>query len=738
MPTAEPPPSRTARLTISGMKCASCAAAIETALAKVDGVARAEVSYGNHSARVVGEAATPALDELLAAIRAAGFDAAPESEEAEHEVEQAQSRELRRFALLLAIGAPISALLMVTMFTGPALPGWLQAVLALPVWLGCGWPYHVGAWRAVRARHGDMNLLISLGSSVAYLASLAQLAGFGGHHHDHYYFDTAAMIVTFILLGRTLEAQARRRTSGALRALLDLRPQQARKVVGGETVLVAVADVEVGDILEVRPGESIPVDGQVTDGESTVDESAVTGESRPVLKQAGDDVVGATQNLTGRFRMRAEAIGAAAVLGRMIAMVREAQGSKAPSQQLADRVAAIFVPAVIAVAAATALVWLALGAEAEAAITRAVAVLIIACPCALGLATPTAIMVGTGRGARLGVLVKGGTALETAARLTHLVFDKTGTLTRGQPTVTAVVPMAGVGASELLAMAAAVEAASEHPYAQAIVRRAAADGLAVSPVVEFAAEAGGGVRGVVAGRTVRLGTAAYLAAAGLDPAPLEPLTAPLVERAETPLLVALGSQPAGVIAVADTPRPEAAATVAALHRQGLHVALLSGDDEAVAEVVGRRLGCDSVRGRVRPEGKREAIAAWQRTGAVVGMVGDGINDAPALAAADVGIAMGGGTDVALETGDIALLREDLTGVVTAIALSRAVLATIRWNLVWAFGYNVLMIPLAAGAGAPWGWTISPMWAAAAMALSSVTVVLNSLRLGRWQAPEIKA
>jgi len=738
MSNVEAPASRTARLTISGMKCASCASAIETALAKVDGVSKAEVSYGNHSARVIGEADPPDINALLAAIRNAGFDAAPESEESEHELEVAQNKELRKFAILLAIGAPISAILMGAMFVGSGLPGWVQALLALPVWLGCGWPYHVGAWKAVKARYGDMNLLISLGSSVAYLASLAQLFGLGGEHHGHYYFDTAAMIVTFILIGRTLEAQARRKTSGALRALLDLRPKQARLVTDEGTKMVAVADVSVGDVLEVRPGESIPVDGVVIDGDSTIDESAVTGESRPVHKQADDEVVGATQNLTGRFRMRAEAVGADAMLGRMIALVREAQGSKAPSQQLADKVAAVFVPAVIAVALATALIWLALGAGAEEAVTRAVAVLIIACPCALGLATPTAIMVGTGRGARLGVLVKGGTALETAAGLTHLVFDKTGTLTHGEPKVTAIEPVQGFSEQAVLAAAAAVESASEHPYGRAIVQRAKDDRLIIASASHFSAAAGRGVVATVKEREVRVGTAEFLAEAGVATGTLTDLAEPLAAAAQTPLLVAIGDQPAGVLAVADTPRDEARATVAALQRQGLTVALLSGDDERVAAAVGQQLGCDEVRGRVRPEGKQEAIAAWQRSGGVVGMVGDGINDAPALAAADVGIAMGGGTDVALETGDIALLREDLTSVVTAIALSRAVLKTIRWNLVWAFGYNVVMIPLAAGAGRPWGWAITPMWAAAAMALSSVTVVINSLRLSAWSAPEVKA
>jgi Cu+-exporting ATPase len=571
-----------------------------------------------------------------------------------------------------------------------------------------------------------------LGSSVAFVASVAGWLGGA----PHLYFDTAAMIVAFILIGRYLELVARGRTGAELRALLDLRPQQARVVRDGETVEVAADTVWIDDLVEVRPGETLPVDGVVVEGTASVDESAVTGESVPVTRTVGDAVVGATINLTGRLRVKATAVGAATVLGRMIALVRQAQGSKAPIQRLADQVAAVFVPCVVAVAAVTFLAWLPTGLEA--ALTHAVAVLIIACPCAMGLATPTAIMVGTGRGARLGVLVKGGTALETAARVTLVAFDKTGTLTRGKPEVTRVEPVDGVAEVELLRLAAGAEAGSEHPYGTAVVAAARGRGLDLPEPSDFTAEAGSGVRAVVDGRTVLVGTAALLRDAGVDAGALDGSAQSLAAAGETPLLVAVDGEPWGVIGVADQPRQEAAAVVRRLREAGFKVAMLTGDDEAVARAVAAALGIDEVRARVRPEGKGEALTAWRDAGEVVAMVGDGINDAPALATADVGIAMGGGTDVALESGDVALVGEGLDGVPAALGLSRAVMRTIRGNLGWAFGYNVVLIPLAAGLFEPlWHWSIRPMWAAAAMALSSVSVVTNSLRLHRWRPREIQ-
>ncbi len=703
------------RLQLSGLKCASCAAAVERALRQLDGVAVASVSFGNSSADVTWDPARLDLEQVIQAVQDAGFAAAPAGEDDDDPLEAEHRRELRRYLPRLLVSAPLAAVLMLAMLADHALSGTWQLALAAPVYLWGGWPYHLDAWRAVRRGRADMNVLISLGSSVAFAASVVALVG---GHGQHLYFDTAAMIIAFILVGRYLEAQARRRTTGAVRALLALRPRTARLVRDGAVEVVDVAAVVVGDQLEVLPGESFPVDGVVVDGTGAVDESAVTGESRPVVKQPGEEVVGATLNLTARLRVRATAVGAASVLGRMIALVRQAQGSKAPIQRLADRVAARFVPAVVVVAGLTFVGWLASGQGLDAALSHAVAVLIIACPCALGLATPTAIMVGAGRGARLGVLVKGGVALETAAAVDLVAFDKTGTLTRGTPTVVGVEPVAGWAMDDLLRLAAAAEAGSTHPYAQAVVRRA--EGLAAPLAAAVEETAGEGVAALVSGRRVTVG---------------RPTAAPPESDATaTPLAVTVDGDLAGWVLVADEPREEAAAVVAALHAQGVRTALLSGDDEQVVAAIAARLGLDEARGRLRPEAKQAALTAWRQAGRTVAMVGDGINDAPALAAADLGLALGSGTEVALEAGDVALLRADLRGVLTALALSRAVLATIRGNLAWAFGYNLLMIPLAAGLLNRWGLGVEPLWAAAAMALSSVSVVANSLRLHRWHPP----
>ncbi|MBI2298839.1 MAG: heavy metal translocating P-type ATPase, partial [Armatimonadetes bacterium] len=493
--------SQSVRLALRGMKCAGCAAGIEKALRATSGVRQAEVSFGNASADVGYDPEAVDLPGLIEAVRQAGFDAAELTEAAEAAREDEYHAEVRDLTCRLAVSLPLAVLLMLAMFR-PGVPPLLQLVLALPVFLWGGWPYHRGALRAVRHGHADMNVLISLGSSVAFLASLARMG-----HPGHLYFDTAAMIIAFILIGRLLEALARRRTGEALRALLDLRPRTARLVADGETREVPAADVWAGDVLEVRPGEAIPVDGDVVEGRSSLDESAMTGESVPVERGPGDAVLGATLNLTGVLRVRATAVGAATVLGRMIALVREAQGSKAPIQRLADRTAAIFVPCVIVIAAVTFLAWLPAGLEP--ALTHAVAVLIIACPCALGLATPTAIMVGTGRGAKLGVLVKNGTALETLAAVDLMVFDKTGTLTSGEPALRESLALEG-GEMELLRLAAAAEAGSEHPYGRAIVAAARERGLDLPPATEFAATAGGGAAASVDGHYVLVGQAAWV------------------------------------------------------------------------------------------------------------------------------------------------------------------------------------------------------------------------------------
>ncbi|MBI5831837.1 MAG: cadmium-translocating P-type ATPase [Armatimonadetes bacterium] len=703
------------RLAVGGMKCAGCSAALEQALSGAAGVERAAVSFGNSSAEVTFDPERIDLDGLLVVVRDTGFQATLAGDQADAEQEAAHGREMAALRLRLAVAVPVSLVLMAGMWLGP-LGLAAQAALALPVWAWAGWPYHRGAVLAARRRRADMNSLISLGSSVAYLASLGMWAR--GAHHTHLYFDTSAMIVAFILIGRYLESHARYRTRAELRALLALRPHEARVWRDDQWLMLPVEQVLMGDLLEVRPGESVPADGVVTEGQGDVDESPVTGESVPVLRQAGDTVVGGTLNLTGRLHVRAEAVGAATMLGRIIAIVRAAQGSKAPIQRVADRVAAVFVPVIVAVAGLTFLGWL--GSGIEPALTRAVAVLVIACPCAVGLATPTAIMVGTGRGARLGLLIKGGSVLEAAASATRVVFDKTGTLTAGRPEVVARLAFDG-DAEALLRLAAAVEQASEHPFGQAILR--AAQGLNVLSATDFAALPGRGARAVVDGRLIEVGRPEDL---------LGDLTLPAdwAEQGWSPLAVRVDGVTLGALALADVPRAEAAAVLRSLAGMGLKTAMLTGDDGAVARAVAAGLAIDEVAARLQPEQKGERLTAWRAAGERVVMVGDGINDAPALALADVGIAMSGGTEVALEAGDIALTQPDLRGVVSALALSRAVMATIRANLFWAFGYNVVMVPLAMGL-VP-GWQIGPMWAAAAMAASSVTVVGNSLRLRGWR------
>jgi Cu+-exporting ATPase len=546
----------------------------------------------------------------------------------------------------------------------------------------------------------------------------------------HVYFDTAAVIVTLILLGRTLEARARGHTSDAIRALMGLAPTEATVVRDGTEARVPVAGIQVGDVVVVRPGNKIPVDGTVAEGHSSVDESMITGEPIPAEKHPGDGVVGGTLNKTGAFRFTATRVGADTALAHIIEMVRRAQGSRAPIQRVADRVAGIFVPVVLGIAALTFGVWFLAGPEPVLthALVAAVAVLIIACPCSLGLATPTAIMVGTGRGAELGVLIKGGETLEGAHRITTVLFDKTGTLTHGVPRLTDLVP-AGADEATLLALAAGVEAASEHPLATALVEAARERGVTPLPVERFEALPGRGVTARVAGRPVLLGNERLMRDEGIDLNPVADDLARLADLGRTPVIAARDGAVLGLAAVADAPKAEARRAVEALHAMGLQVAMITGDHRRTAEAVARELGIDRVLAEVLPPDKAGEVARLQAAGEVVAMVGDGINDAPALAQADVGIALGTGTDVAMETADVTLLRGDVMGVVTAIELSRRTMRTIRQNLVWAFGYNSAGIPVAAGVLYPFtGLLLSPVIAALAMAFSSVSVVTNSLRL----------
>jgi len=635
----------------------------------------------------------------------------------------------------------------------PIPTGWLNLallLLATPVQFWAGWRFYRGAWGALKHGQANMNTLVVMGTSAAYLYSVvATLAPqlFAAGRAD-VYFDTSSLIITLILLGRLLEARAKGRTNEAMKKLAGLQAKTARVVRGGEELDLPVENVEIGDVVVVRPGEKIPVDGRVASGESAVDESMITGESIPVMKREGDEVIGATMNTSGSFRFEATKVGEDSALHQIMRMVEEAQGSKAPIQRLADKISAVFVPAVIGVAAATFLVWLLFGPEPALtfALLNTVAVLIIACPCAMGLATPTSIMVGTGKGAESGILIRGGEALEGAHKLDTIVLDKTGTLTRGEPQLTDVVVENGIREEELLRLVASAERTSEHPLGEAIVRGAQDRGLPLAEADTFEAVSGGGIRARVEGLEVLVGSRRFLSEASVSEDGLLPEAEELAREGKTPIFVAVDGRPTGLMAVADVVRDEAREAVGQLHALGLEVAMLTGDNRRTAEAIARKLSIDRVVAEVRPEDKSNEVKRLQAEGKQVGMVGDGINDAPALAQADVGIAIGTGTDVAMEAADVTLISGDVRGVARAIGLSKATVRNIEQNLFWAFAYNVALIPVAAGVLYPlfsdgsvpevlspvlgeYGF-LNPVLAAAAMALSSVTVVSNALRLRR--------
>ena len=767
------PPSQNIEIVsfpVEGMTCAACVNRITRFLGKVEGVEAANVNLAAESATVRFDPARVQVADLAAAVDAAGYvalvdraaSANKEREIADLAAVRSEREDagrnhvaaLRRRLIVAALLAIPLLIGLARMAVAPDLPAIFtdpifQLALATPVQLWAAWPFYVGAWKALRHRSTDMNTLIVVGTTAAYGYSLATIlapsffrdAGLGMEGEAlPLYFDTAAVIITLILLGRYLEARARGHTSDAIRRLLDLAPRTARVVRAGTDVDVAVADVRVGDMVRVRPGETIAVDGVVTEGASGVDESMITGESVPVAKRAEDLVIGGTLNTTGTLTFRATRVGGATVLARIIRLVSEAQGSRAPIQRLADLVTGYFVPAVLGLAALTFVVWLLFGPAPafNLALLNTVAVLIIACPCALGLATPTSIMVGTGKGAEAGVLFRNAEALERLGDVRAIVLDKTGTLTEGRPRVTDVVlsPDAPHEAT-LRALVAAAERGSEHPLGDALVRDARERGLTLGDAREFVATAGGGVAATVDGRRVLVGRPGFLAEHGVDASSLADAADAYARDGKTPILAAVDGRVAAAIAVADTIKPGSAAAVAELRRLGIAVTMLTGDNERTAVAIARSVGIDDVRADVRPDGKAAAVKALQTGGGTVAMVGDGVNDAPALASADVGIAMGTGSDVAMESAGVTLMSGDLRGLVTAIALSRATMRNIRTNLVAAFAYNVVLIPVAMGVLYPFtGILLDPILAGAAMALSSVTVVSNALRLRTFRPPRL--
>ena len=783
------PPSRAndsvARVTISvsGMTCAACQARVQKVLSSAPGVLDANVNLMTAEATIAYDPSGTRGDALVAAIRSTGYGAElPQvGGDALEEQDAARARELRDLRAKALVALAAGALAMVASMPlmaaharlglgAPADPvmrwsmrvldpllmsavPWLYGVPARGIELGllalttgvmawAGRHFYTRAWAAFRHHAADMNTLVAVGTGAAYLLSVfATLApGFfvaRGVPPDVYY-EAVVLIIALILVGNALEARAKRQTAAALRGLMQLQPKIARVVRGGAEVDVPVEQVQAGETIVVRPGERIPVDGDIVSGASSVDESMLTGEPMPVEKRSGDRIIGGTVNGTGAFRYCATAVGADSVLARIVKLMREAQGSRAPIQKLADRISGIFVPVVLSIAIATFVVWYVAADSAPAvrAFAAAVAVLVIACPCAMGLAVPTAVMVATGKDAELGVLIKGGEPLERAHAIDTVVLDKTGTITEGKPAVTDVVlaPGAPVVEGLLLGLIAAVERSSEHPLAAAIVAHATARGIPARDVTGFQSVTGLGARGGVDGRAVLVGNPSLLAESGIATAQLDELAATLSARGRTVIYAAVDGALAGVVGIADPVRATSRAAIARLRGMGLEVVMLTGDARRTAEAVAREAGVERVIAGVLPEGKVAEIERLQRQGKVVAMVGDGINDAPALARADVGIAMGGGTDVAVEAADVTLMRQDLRAVADAIALARRTMWTMRQNLFWAFVYNVVGIPVAAGALYPaFGLLLSPILASAAMAMSSVSVVTNSLRLRRFRA-----
>ncbi|MFW6075634.1 MAG: heavy metal translocating P-type ATPase [Chloroflexota bacterium] len=757
-------PARETVLDVDGMFCASCVRRVERKLQRTDGVASVNVNLATEQATVEYDPVVASVSDLIEAVESAGYSAVKHDESGDVvDEDERRSAEMRDLAVKAAVSIAVAAIGMALMFWPswlPALPWimdgadhgamhdpdlfYLLFVLTTPIQFWAGAVFYRQAWAAGRHLQANMATLVVVGTSAAYAYSVlvtfwpefvmrADLA-------PDVYYDSAATIIGLILFGRWLEARAKFQTTGAIKALMNLAPRTARVIRDGEEIDIPVDQVQAGDLVRVRPGEKLPVDGTIESGRSAIDESMLTGESMPVTKGPGDSVIGATMNRSGSFTFRATNVGKDTALAQIIRMVQEAQGSKAPIQRLVDQIALYFVPIVMAIAALTFIAWLMLGPEPQFnfALTVMISVLIIACPCAMGLATPTAIMVGTGKGAESGVLIRGGEALEEAQRINTIVLDKTGTITRGEPEVTEIVPAGSFSADQLLSLAAAVERGSEHPLGEAIVSSAREQGIDFPEAEEFDAETGRGVRARVDGRSVLIGNGRMLDDAGVDIDAMRRRAADFADLGQTPVYVAVDGALAGLISIADPIKHGSAEAISQLHALGLEVWMVTGDGQATASAVARQVGIspDHVLAEVLPGDKAEKIAEISAGGRRIAMVGDGINDAPALAQAHLGIAIGTGTDVAIEASDITLMGGDLRGVVSAIALSRRTVQTIKQNLFWAFGYNVALIPVAAGALYPFtGDVLNPSLAAGAMALSSVSVVTNSLRLRKFRTPQ---
>ncbi len=738
-------------LPIRGMSCAACVNKVEKALRSVKGVTEASVNFATERASVEYLPEEVTLRDLRRVVQDAGYEVLEVEEEDIVEKERlAREAELSRLKWKFISGLLLLIPILFFMWGAPFLEGIglskrtnfiVQFLLATPVQFWVGWQFYSGFWKATKNRTSDMNTLIAVGTSAAYLYSL--VVTFFPHWimvkelMVDVYFDTSAAIIVLILLGRFLEARAKGRTSEAIKKLMGLQPKTARVIRDGEEIDIPLRDVAPGDIVIVRPGEKIPVDGIVKEGYSSVDESMVTGESIPVEKREGDKVIGATINKSGSFQFEATRVGKNTVLSQIIRLVQEAQGSKPPIARMADIIASYFVPVVILVAIATFLVWYFFGPHPSLtyAFLNFVAVLIIACPCSLGLATPTSIMVGTGKGAENGILIRGAEALETAHRLDTIVIDKTGTLTEGKPSVTDIVDSPGFTRKDVLTLSASAERRSEHPLGEAIVRRATEEGITLLDAKDFQAIAGQGIEVTIDSKRILLGNRKMMEGRGVKLDGMEDRSEQLSREGKSPMFLAVDGEAIGIIAVADTLKENSKKAVEALHRMGLEVIMLSGDNRRTAEAIAGQVGIDRVLAEVLPEMKAEEVKRLQSKGKKVGMVGDGINDAPALAQADVGIAIGTGTDVAMESSDITLIGGDLKGIVTAIALSKATIRNIKQNLFWAFAYNTILIPVAAGVLFPFfGILLNPIFAAGAMAFSSVTVVSNALRLRRFKAP----